>query len=198
MDIFSAPAYRISSLAKQAFGEKQKFAHAAETATESTHPERTGRPKEAENQANIQRELQQLKHRDRQVRTHEAAHITAGGSLIRGNANFKYQQGADGVHYTVGGDVSIDVSKKSDPYENLQKARVIQRAALAPANPSAADHTVATQATQMEAIARIEIARLNREQGATSTQLNASAGVAQYQRMERETGAETYQLNEYA
>ncbi|MCF6355517.1 MAG: hypothetical protein L3J26_10545 [Candidatus Polarisedimenticolaceae bacterium] len=198
MDIFSAPAFRISPLAKQAFGEKQKFTHTSETATEATRPEKKGRPKEAENQAIIQPELQKLKHRDRQVRTHEAAHITAGGSLIRGSANFKYQQGADGVRYAVGGDVSIDVSKGRDPYENLQKARVIQRAALAPANPSATDHTVAAQATQMAAIARIEIARLNREQGATPAQLNTSAGVAQYQRMERETGAETYQLNEYA
>ncbi|GEM_PF-2850386 len=198
MDIFSAPAYRISPLAKQAFGEKQKFAHATETATESTRPEKKSHPKEAENQANIQYELQQLKHRDRQVRTHEAAHITAGGSLIRGSANFKYQQGADGVHYAVGGDVSIDVSKESDPYENLQKARVIQRAALAPANPSATDHAVAAQATQMAAIARIEIARLNREQGATSAQPDTSAGAAQYQRIEREGDSEAYRLNEYA
>jgi len=198
MDIFSTQSYRISPLAKREFSEKQGLSHASDSTTHSySKTDKENNPEEPENQPNIQHELQQLKSRDREVRAHEAAHIAAGGSLIRGGANFKYQRGDDGVNYAVGGDVSIDISKGSDPHKNLQKAEVVQRAALAPATPSATDHAVAAQANQMAAIARIEIARLNQEQGSEHATSN-SDGAAQYERLEKETNPKTYQLSEYA
>jgi len=199
MDIFSAQPYRISPLAKRSFSEKLKLGQTVDASTQPTDKsEKKGSAKEPENQLNIKYELQQLKSRDRQVRAHEAAHIAAGGSLIHGGTNFKYQQGPDGIGYAVGGDVSIDISKERDPHANLQKAGVVQRAALAPANPSATDYAVAAQASQMAVIARIEIARLNQEQRTTSEPPNATHGAAQYQRLERETAPNAYQLSEYA
>ncbi len=102
MDIFSAPAYRISPLARQAFSGKQKLGYASEIATEAT-----------------------------------------------GNA-------------------------------------------------SATGRAVAEQATQMAVITRIEIARLGREQKTASAPPNATAGAAQYQRIERATAPAAHQLSEYA
>jgi len=58
-----------------------------------------------------QRQIQRLTARDRVVRSHEAAHIAAGGSIIRGSANFSFQRGPNGVQYAVGGEVNIDTSK---------------------------------------------------------------------------------------
>jgi len=203
MGIFPTQSYRISPLAKQEFSEKQKLSQTSDSATDRTDKsEKKNNLQQSENQFDAQRELQQLKSRDREVQAHEAAHIAAGGSLIRGTANFKYQRGSDGVNYAVGGDVSIDVSKEDDPHKNLQKAATIQRAALAPATPSATDHAVATQARQMATTAYVEIARMNQEQNSeqsTSAEPFRNAnGAAQYQQLERGINPETDQLSEYA
>jgi hypothetical protein len=90
-------------------------------------------------------ELAKLKARDREVRAHEAAHTAAAGSLAKGGPSFTFQRGSDGRLYAVGGEVNIDTSEASgDPEATIQKARQIQAAANAPANPSAQDRAVAT------------------------------------------------------
>ena len=100
-----------------------------------------------------------LQQRDRVVRAHENAHIAAGGSLIKGGANFTYAKGPDGRLYATGGDVSIDTSAvKGNPEATLAKAQKIRSAALAPAQPSATDRTVASQASQLANAARSDIA----------------------------------------
>lgn len=109
------------------------------------------------------KEIRELKVRDRVVRTHEAAHIAAGGSIVRGGANFSFQRGPDGVQYAVGGDVRIDASKESSPEATLRKADQIRSAALAPAQPSAQDRAVAAQAAQMAIEARAEISQQQSE-----------------------------------
>ncbi len=107
-----------------------------------------------------QRQLQALKIRDREVKAHELAHASAGGQYASG-ANFTYHKGADGVLYAVAGEVSISASSvPNDPRATLDKAQTIQRAALAPANPSAQDRSVATSASAMAQNARIKIAAL--------------------------------------
>lgn len=107
-----------------------------------------------------QEELQlisKLKARDNEVKAHEQAHIAAGGQYVRGGAHFEYQTGPDGEKYAVGGEVSIDVSKESgDPQATITKMQVVIRAALAPANPSSQDRSVAAQATRIESEARAE------------------------------------------
>jgi hypothetical protein len=104
-----------------------------------------------------QRQLADLRRRDRQVKTHEAAHTTVGGALA-GAASFTYQKGPDGQSYAVGGEVSIDVSAvDGDPQATIVKSHRIIRTALAPADPSGQDRAVAAQAAQLATRAGLEL-----------------------------------------
>ena len=62
----------------------------------------------------------------------------------------------------VSGEVRIETSpSESGPQATIAKARQIQRAALAPANPSSQDRQVAMQAAAMEREAQAELQRLD-------------------------------------
>ena len=105
-----------------------------------------------------QRAVEQLKQRDAEVRAHELAHVSAGGGHVTSGPSYSYQTGPDGKRYAIGGEVGIDTSMKSgDPEGNLEKARAIIRAAMAPAEPSSQDVRVAVSARAMEARAQQEI-----------------------------------------
>lgn len=106
--------------------------------------------------------LAQLVQTDRLVRAHEQAHLAAGAGLVRGGASFSYTTGPDDRRYAVGGEVSIDASPASTPQETIAKARQIRAAALAPAQPSAQDQSVAASAARMENEALLEIAAQQR------------------------------------
>ena len=109
--------------------------------------------------------VRQLRARDREVRAHEAAHVAAGGSLVRGGPSFTYQTGPDGRSYAIGGEVQIDASAvANDPQATLAKSNQIRAAALAPANPSAQDLRVAANANQLASRARVDIAIQRREE----------------------------------
>ncbi len=141
------------------------------------------------------KEIQKLKARDREVRAHEAAHIAAGGSVVRGGARLTYDRGPDGVLYATGGEVSIDTSEASTPVETLDKAERIRRAALAPANPSPQDRSVATQAARMAIQARHEIfaQQLSDEEAST----NSSKAINSYKSastLEEPSGADIDEL----
>ncbi len=111
-----------------------------------------------------QRQLEELKRRDTEVKAHEQAHLSAASGLARGGASFDYETGPDGKRYAVGGEVNIDTSRASDdPQANLRKAQQIRRAATAPADPSAQDRSVASEASRMEAQARVELSEQARE-----------------------------------
>lgn len=98
-----------------------------------------------------QKEIEELKRRDAEVRQHEAAHLAAAGSYAKGGAHYEY---------AVGGEVSVDTSKvPNDPEATIRKAQTIKRAALAPANPSAQDRQVAVQADRMALEAQQELAK---------------------------------------
>lgn len=106
----------------------------------------------------VQQVLSQLRARDQEVRTHEQAHLSAAGQYATGGIKYSYQTGPDGQRYAVGGSVGIDTGPVAgDPEATLQKARVVQRAALAPAEPSGQDMKVAAQASQMMMQAQVEI-----------------------------------------
>ncbi|MCQ8184435.1 putative metalloprotease CJM1_0395 family protein [Parvularcula maris] len=94
-----------------------------------------------------QRVVQELKARDREVRAHEQAHKSVGGPYA-GAISYDYQRGPDGQNYAIGGSVPIDASPEADPEETIAKMEVVIRAALAPAEPSPQDRTVAAQAQQ--------------------------------------------------
>lgn len=111
-----------------------------------------------------QREVQKLSARDREVKAHEQAHLSAAGPYARGGSQYEYQTGPDGQQYAVGGEVGIDTSRvPDDPEATIRKAQVVRRAALAPAEPSPQDRQVAAEATRMESQARQEVTRKGAE-----------------------------------
>jgi hypothetical protein len=101
--------------------------------------------------------IRQLSQRDDVVRAHEQAHSSVGGQYA-GAAQYSYQRGPDGVNYAVGGEVPIDVGTiNGNPQATLAKMQIVQRAALAPAEPSSQDRRVAALASQQASQARAEI-----------------------------------------
>lgn len=100
-----------------------------------------------------------LKARDTQVRQHEAAHLAAAGGQATSGASYTYQKGPDGVSYAIGGEVGIDLSPGRTPSETIARARQVQAAALAPADPSGQDVAVAAKAQQMEQKAQADLAQ---------------------------------------
>lgn len=104
-----------------------------------------------------QREIAELRRTDRSVRAHEQAHANAGGSLA-GAPRLTFETGPDGKRYAVAGEVSIDTGKvANDPQATIDKMLQVQRAALAPANPSTQDLKVAAIANQVANQARVEL-----------------------------------------
>jgi hypothetical protein len=101
-------------------------------------------------------EVRKLSERDAEVRTHEQAHKAVGGQFA-GAINLEFTRGPDGRRYATAGHVPIDLSEESDPAATARKMEVIQRAALAPAEPSGADRAVAAAAAQKAAVARQEM-----------------------------------------
>jgi hypothetical protein len=117
-----------------------------------------------------QQQVQQLKQIDRKVRAHEQAHLLVGADLVRGGPTFSYTSGPDNKLYAVAGEVSIDTTPARTPEDTIPKAQHIRATALAPADPSPADRSVAAQATRMEGEARIELAEQKREEAANANQ----------------------------
>lgn len=117
-----------------------------------------------------QEQVEKLEARDREVRTHEQAHVAAGGSHVLGGPSYQYQTGPDGKQYAIGGEVQIDVSPvPGDPQATIAKAQTIRAAALAPASPSAQDRAIAAKASQMEQQAQAELQQLRQSAAAEST-----------------------------
>lgn len=113
---------------------------------------------EKKQQQQEQQQIDQLASRDREVRAHEQAHAAVGGQLA-GSPNYEYERGPDGVSYAVSGEVPISTGEvPGDPETTLQNAQIVQRAALAPAEPSPQDRAVAAEAAQLEQQAIQEIA----------------------------------------
>ncbi|MBL4797772.1 MAG: hypothetical protein JKY50_10200 [Oleispira sp.] len=112
--------------------------------------------------------IRQLSQRDSVVRAHEQAHGSVGGQYA-GAAQYSYQRGPNGVNYAVGGEVPIDVSAiNGNPQATLTKMQIVQRAALAPADPSSQDRRVAALASQQATQARAEIVSESRATNSSS------------------------------
>lgn len=102
-------------------------------------------------------QLAELKKRDRAVRSHEQAHMTAAAGIVTKGMSFSYQKGPDGRRYAVGGEVQIDVSKEGTPNETIAKMQKVRAAALAPVQPSSQDRRVAASATTKMSQAKMEL-----------------------------------------
>ncbi len=109
-------------------------------------------------------EVKDLKSEDARVRAHEQAHAAAGGANA-GSPQFVFTNGPDGRRYATSGSVPIDISPEQDPAATISKMEVVKRAALAPADPSAADRSIAAQADKQKATAQSQA----REETAAAT-----------------------------
>ena len=122
--------------------------------------------------AEEQQVVQELKARDAEVRAHEQAHLSQAGKYAAGGISLSFQKGPDGRRYAVGGEVPISLSEESTPEETVTKMETVQKAAMAPANPSAADRQIAAQAAMKATRARAE---LQQERAEESEELLSSA-----------------------
>lgn len=135
------------------------------------------------------RELQELKERDREVRRHEQAHIAAGGQYVRGGVSYSYERGPDGKQYATGGEVSIDTAEiPGDPEATIRKMQVVRKAALAPAEPSAQDRSVATEAAMAETAARSELREQQAEEARGSESRRSQQAIGAYREAAGTTG----------
>lgn len=90
--------------------------------------------------------VRQLAARDRDVRAHEQAHVAAATG-IAGSPRYTYVTGPDAQRYAVAGEVQIDNnSEPGSPEATIAKMEQVKKAALAPAQPSAQDKSVAAAA----------------------------------------------------
>ena len=147
---------------------------------EGTEQESEAIEKEESEQEELQLEQEQqqiteLKARDTEVRIHEQAHASVGGQHA-GSPSYEYQRGPDSTNYAVGGEVQIDVSEiPGDPQATIDKMQTVRAAALAPAEPSGADRSIAADATQKLAAAQAELAQPEKEDDEdTKSKLEAS------------------------
>lgn len=84
------------------------------------------------------------------VNAHIRAHQSVSGG-ITGPSNTQKTMSPDGRLYTSSGDVEIRTNiVENDPDIKLLKARLIQRVALAPVDPSPQDHQIAQIGQQIE------------------------------------------------
>ena len=114
------------------------------------------------------KKVEELKRRDREVRSHEQAHKNAGGPLA-GQPQFETERGPDGRTYAVNGEVSIDTSAvPNNPDATIRKMEIVKRAALAPSQPSAKDRQVAADAERKAQQARQEKREAEAEERAKS------------------------------
>ncbi|MEP2183610.1 putative metalloprotease CJM1_0395 family protein [Roseibium sp.] len=102
-----------------------------------------------------EKQVEELKQRDREVRAHEQAHARVGGPYA-GAPTYTFQQGPDGGRYAIGGEVKIDTSVERTPEATIRKMQIVIRAATAPAEPSSQDLKVAQQARSQLATAQAE------------------------------------------
>lgn len=121
------------------------------------------------------RDLELMEQMDRNIRQHEHTHIRAAQGLAVGAPTFEYERGPDGQHYAVHGRVEVSSDIPTDDTEAaLAKARKIERAALAPSDPSSQDLKAATKARAIQTkayrkqardkVADIEIQQIERQE----------------------------------
>lgn len=168
----AARAEITAQLREQIFGNSEQSADdSVQTATErpSTEASQDTQTSAVDTRAQRQQELRDLSvirnlaTTDRRVKAHEQAHASVGG-VHAGAPSYVYTTGPNGVRYAVGGSVSISTSGVSgNPQATLRKAEQVARAALAPANPSSTDRSIASSAQALASRARFEIARLAAE-----------------------------------
>ena len=175
-----------SSIAEQEQGKQQQGEQSSQHNSEHKQEEQNAdagvatsgddKDNEASKQALADEKIiSQLQQRDKEVKAHELAHATIGGSAT-GSPSYTFKMGPDGKKYAVGGEVAVDLSSVAgDPQATIMKMQKVHAAALAPANPSTQDTRVAASAVQKILEAQSEILSINSD-AATQTN-NASSNL---------------------
>lgn len=129
--------------------EKSSMARSSEDAQKAAEEKQMERQEE--------KEIRRLRDRDREVKAHEQAHKAAGGALASA-PQYEYTRGPDGRQYAIAGSVQIDSNPVAgDPEATIRKMEKVQKAALAPVEPSSTDRKVAMEASRKEMQARMEL-----------------------------------------
>lgn len=162
-------SWPVADLTNQSFGEdkvtlsREGKDRASRNGSTSQAAFSTSNNNDAELDQQELEQLQQLKDRDTEVRAHEQAHLLAAGRYATSGVSFTYQRGPDGASYAIGGEVGISLGEESTPEATIVKMQTVQRAALAPADPSGTDKRIAAEATAKEAKARQELLQVKQE-----------------------------------
>ena len=136
------------------------FERRAEVSTPE-NSEKSAEEKQIEEQE--QKEIRRLRDRAREVKAHEQAHKAAGGALASA-PQYEYTRGPDGQQYAIAGSVQIDSNPVAgDPESTIRKMNKVQKAALAPVEPSSTDRQVAMEASRNEMQARMELRQAETE-----------------------------------
>jgi hypothetical protein len=131
-----------------------KFDDNSEKAADPTKPTKpNGKPLSAEEE-HLVNELERI---DTEVKAHEAAHLAAAGGLAKGGASYTYTQGPDGKQYATGGEVNIGMeTDPSNPDKTIANMEQVIASAMAPADPSGQDYSVAASARKIIADMRMQ------------------------------------------
>lgn len=165
-----APSGASFALPSHAVAREDRFELTAEAKSVS------GRELTSEDQSKVD----ELKQRDREVRSHEQAHKSAGGQYA-GAISYEYTTGPDGKRYASGGSVPIDTSAiEGNPDATIRKMQQVHAAAVAPSDPSSADRNVAAIAQRNLSQAQNEKRELDRAEiaGESATTAEASSASA--------------------
>jgi hypothetical protein len=111
---------------------------------------------------------------ERKVQAHERAHKAVGGRFT-GAISYEYTNGPDGKRYINGGEVPIHAPQGDNPRETMQIMEQVQRAALAPMDPSPQDMAVAAQAAQkkMQAVQELNQEIMDKDQSLKEAKLQS-------------------------
>lgn len=169
------PAYEveISAVGKELSQNSTEDAAAA-IAAESQKSSQAEQAKKHQQDWRIQSDVVRMKQTEQNIRAHEAAHMAAGGSFT-GGVSYVYTKGPDGKLYVTGGEVPIQAPEGKTPEETIKNMEIVQRAAMAPPDPSGQDLAVAAAAMQIANRARAAI-RQGRFLTQDDMQENSQAG----------------------
>lgn len=181
------------SIVKKSSADKAKEKEQKEAAQNHNGQKQNGEYLTDEEQS----EVEQLKARDTEVRTHEQAHQSAGGSYA-GSPQYEYKTGPDGNKYITDGHVNIDIGKESTPEKTIEKMRTVISAAHAPAQPSGQDLKVAAEAQQKMSEAQQELSEENTKENNQKLNKHESSATPDENSSNNATSQDTKTISESA
>jgi len=117
-----------SSITDQEGGQDQESGKESQETTQQSSEQQRSDSNEQQARAEVQeqeRVVSELQRRDKEVRSHELAHSSVGGTYT-GSPNYSFETGPDGKRYAIGGEVSVDLSSiQGDPQATIAKMQIV-------------------------------------------------------------------------